>query len=108
MTETESEFFRETRKLEIRLNEYLKEEDVFVNKLRDSIGQLKALNTAIEQLHAPISGEKAEEILKLKAEAITALSEALKIQGKAEHEKSHLLESYGALLVELQKTGTEQ
>jgi hypothetical protein len=37
MKETESEFFRETRKLEIRLEDYLKEEDAFVKKLRQSI-----------------------------------------------------------------------
>ena len=95
------DFFRETRKLEVRLEEYLKEEKSFVGSLLKCIAQLKALHTSIEQLHVPISAETAEEISKLKMEAIGSLSEALKLEGKAEHEKSHLLESYGALIIML-------
>ncbi|MGD6805370.1 MAG: hypothetical protein ACQCN4_00200 [Candidatus Bathyarchaeia archaeon] len=96
------DFQREVRKLEIRLNDYLEEEEIFVKNLRCCISQLNALHAFIVQLHAPLSAENIKEISNRKAEAVHSLSEALKIEGKAEHEKSHLLESYGALIVLLQ------
>jgi hypothetical protein len=100
-TETE-EYYTEVRKLEVRLDEYLEEEEIFIQKLRNSIMQLKALHTTIDQ-PLPKNAEVTQEISKLKADALSSLSEAMKLEGKAEHEKSHLLESYGALIVALQK-----
>jgi hypothetical protein len=97
------EFFREIRKLEVRLGEYLEEEQVFVKKTQECIVRFKALYSAIEQAHVPLSLDEEEEVSKLTADAIEALSGAMKIQGKAEHEKSHLLESYGALIEGLQR-----
>jgi hypothetical protein len=97
------EFFREIRKLEVRLGEYLEDEQVFVKKTQECIAQFKALHSAIEQTHVPVSLDEEEEVSKLTADAIEALSGAMKFQGKAEHEKSHLLESYGALIEGLQR-----
>ncbi len=97
------DFLREVRKLEVRLEEYLKEEKNFVDNLQQCISQLKALHTSIEQLHAPVNAETAEKTSIYKAAAISSLSETLKIEGKAEHEKSHLLDSYGTLIAMLQK-----
>ncbi len=97
------EYYREVRKLEVRLEDYLKEEELFVQKIRNCIEKLKAIHSSIEPLTAPINSETAEKISKLKTEAMTALSEVMKLEGHAEHEKSHLLESYGALIVELNK-----
>jgi hypothetical protein len=91
------DFYTEVRKLEVRLKEYTEEEQTFVEHLQEAIAQLKELHEAAEK--AP----HAEETQKLKAQAIAALSEALQIQSKAEHEKSHLLESYGALMLALQE-----
>ncbi|XHH09073.1 MAG: hypothetical protein ACFCUE_00190 [Candidatus Bathyarchaeia archaeon] len=96
-------YYREVRKLEIRLEDYLKEEELCVQKIRDCIQQLKAIHALIEPLTAPINLEIAEKISNLKTEALKTLSEAMKLQGHAEHEKSHLLESYGAMLLELNK-----
>jgi hypothetical protein len=42
-------------------------------------------------------------LMKLKLEAIKAYSEVLKKESKAEHEGSHLLESYGALILALEE-----
>jgi hypothetical protein len=99
------DYYREVRKLEIRLEDYLKEEEIFVQKIRDCITQLKDLHILIEPLSAPINQETAEKISKLKTDALNTLSEAMKLEGHAEHEKSHLLESYAALIVELNKIG---
>ena len=41
--------------------------------------------------------------MKLRLESIKALSEALQKGSKAEHERSHLLESYGALVLAMEK-----
>ncbi len=99
------QYYREVRKLEVRLEDYLKEQDVFVQKIRSCITQLKELHIIIEPLSAPVNPETAEKISKLKTQAIETLSEAMKLEGHAEHEKSHLLESYGALITELTKLG---
>jgi hypothetical protein len=93
------EYFREVRKLEVRLEDYLKEEENFKQKINNCIAQLKALHAAAEK------GENKERIVQLKNEALAALSEAMKFQGEAEHEKAHLMESYGAIIVELNKIG---
>jgi len=99
------QYYREVRKLEIRLEDYLKEEEIFVQKIRTCITQLKEIHTIIEPLTAPLNAEMAEKITKLKTQAIYTLSDAMKLEGHAEHEKSHLLESYGALIVELTNLG---
>ena len=99
------EYFREIRKLEVRLEDYLKEEENFKQKINNCITKLKAIHIAIETSSTPLNDETKEKILKLKTAAFTALSEAMKLQGEAEHEKAHLMESYGALIVELNKIG---
>ncbi len=100
---TSEEFYREVRKLEVRLNDYLKDEKTFVKALRNCIGQFKSLHTSIEEFTTNPSTLKISEILQLKLAGEKAFSEAVIDEGKAEHERSHLLESYGALFLALQK-----
>jgi hypothetical protein len=100
-TESE-ELLREVKKLEIRLDEYLEDEEAFVQHLRNCISQLKLLCASLEKTGTTSNAEKIEA-LQLKTRAITTLSEALQKGGRAEHERSHLLESYGALILALQK-----
>jgi len=99
------EYFREIRKLEVRLEDYLKEEEIFKQKINNCITKLKAIHIAIETSSTPTTAETKEKILKLKNEAYAALSEAMNLQGEAEHEKAHLMASYGAIIVELNKIG---
>jgi uncharacterized protein (DUF1697 family) len=100
------EYFREVRKLEARLEDYLKEEETFVKQIRTCITQLKDLHTYVEQSPVPVTPEAAEKISQLKKDAVAALGETMHLEGEAEHEKSHLLESYGALIVQLSKIRT--
>jgi ATP-dependent helicase/DNAse subunit B len=95
---TSADFYREVRKLEVRLNDYLADEETFVKSLRDCIAHFKALHASIEKLNVSQNTEEKSEALKLKKLSKTAFSEALINQGKADHERSHLLESYGALI----------
>ena len=90
------------RKIEIRLDDYLKDEDAFVNSLRDCIGKFKSLYAALEKLGISPQATEVNEVLELKRRAEEAFSIALIGQGRAEHERSHLLESYGAIVLALQ------
>jgi hypothetical protein len=103
LSEVSEEFYREVRKLEVRLEDYLKDEDVFVKNLRACILQFNELHTSIEKLQKSSDAKKIGEVLKLKTKSVEAFSETISNEGKAEHERSHLLESYGALILALQK-----
>lgn len=96
------ELFREIRKLEVRLGDFLKENREFVNGLRACINKFKELNKSLEGLKTEPGPKKVEELMNLRLEAIKALSEALRRGSEAEHEKSHLMESYGALVLSLE------
>jgi hypothetical protein len=96
------ELLREVQKLEVRLDEYLKDEEEFVRHLRNCILQFKLLCTSTEKMSVITIAEKTETT-ELKTKAILTLSEAMQKAGKAEHERSHLLESYGALILALER-----
>ena len=97
------ELLREIRKLEARLEGFLKDEEAFVKELRSCLEKFKELNSTIEKLETKPDPKKIEELAKLRLEATKTLNEALKRESKAEHEKSHLLESYGALVLALEE-----
>lgn len=92
------EFLREIRKLEARLNAFLKEEEALIEKLKKFIEKLKDASDRIGKLK-----NKPEELAALRLEIAQALNEVLKNEGEAQHERSHLLESYGALILALEK-----
>lgn len=95
--------FREIRKLEVRLEDFLKENGEFVKELRICLEKLKELNRNLEKIRVSPSPEKIKMLMELRLEATRALNEALKKGSRAEHEKSHLLESYGALFLALEE-----
>ena len=97
------ELFREIRKLEVRLEDFLNENREFVNELRACINKFKELNKSLEELKTEAGPKKVEELMNLRMEAIRALSETLKKGSEAEHEKSHLMESYGSLVLALEE-----
>ena len=92
---------REIRKLKVRLEDYLKEEEEFVKQLRKCLSNFTELNNTLER--SKMSNEDKGKLTRLRIEAVKALSEALKREGVAEHERSHLLESYGALILALEE-----
>jgi len=97
------ELLREIRKLEARLEYFLKDEEGFVKELRSCLEKLKELHSTIGELETKLDSKKIEEIMKLRLEVTKTLSETLKKESKAEHEKSHLLESYGTLVLPLEE-----
>lgn len=93
---------REIRKLEVRLEDFLRDEDKFVKGLRLCLEKCRELHNELEK-SKPDFGQ-IKELMKLKLEATTAFNEALKSGSVAEHEKSHLLESYGALILAIEES----
>jgi len=87
---------REIRKLEVRLEDYLKEEESFVKELRNLLNRFRELNDKIVD-------KEVKEAINLRLEVIKVFSETLRKESEAEHEKSHLLESYGSLLLALEE-----
>lgn len=96
------ELSREIRKLEVRLEGFLKEQEEFVKELRKCLDKFTELDKSLKRLKTEAGPKEVEELVNLRREAIKALSEALKKGSEAEHEKSHLLESYGALVLALE------
>ncbi len=94
---------REIRKLEARLERFVTEEDGFVKELQHCIDKFRALNQHLEKVKTDPHPKMVEELSALRLGAIEALTEALKKSSDTEHEKSHLLESYGALILALEE-----
>jgi glutaminase len=94
-----SEFSREIRKLEVRLEDYMKAEQEFVENVKECIRVFGELMKNLEKRSKTSSSKEIEKLSLLKKEAVKSLSQVLKSEGNIEHEKSHLLESYGALIL---------
>ena len=94
---------REAKKLEARLNEFLEQEKVGIEALKECIKKFLKLSEIIKKVESKPTSKEFEEFLKLRLEAIQSFSNALEKMSKAEHEKSHLLESYGALISALEE-----
>ena len=103
LNDASEKFYYEVRKLEVRLNDYLKEEEAFVTEIKNSIDQFRSLYTFTSKLTEKNEPKEIADALTLKTKGEEAFSKALKQQGEAGHEGSHLLESYGALILALQK-----
>ena len=91
----------EIRKLEIRLQEFIETEQKAIQSLKNWIDKLKELYNFTNKMQE--NPKLLGEILKLRLESIKAFHDALKEMSRAEHEKSHLLESYGAILLRLEE-----
>ena len=96
-------FLREILKLEARLEGFLESEEAFVKELKNCIEKMKELNGYIERLKRKSEPKKFEKLTRLRLETIKTLNGALKKESDAEEEKSHLLESYGALILALEE-----
>lgn len=94
---------REAKKLEIRLSKFLEQEKDGIEALEECIKKFLKLSKVIEKMESKLTSKEFEEFLKLRLEAIQSFSSALEKMSKAEHEKSHLLESYGALISTLEE-----
>jgi hypothetical protein len=93
----------EIRKFEVRLREYVEAEEKAAESLKTLIEKLKQLNSFMETLPTEKNSEMLDRIMELRLQAIKAFREALSCISKAEHEKSHLSESYGSIISALEE-----
>jgi type VI protein secretion system component VasF len=93
----------EIRKFEVRLREYVEAEEKAAESLKTLIEKLKQLNSFMETLPTEKNSEMLDRIMELRLQAIKAFREALSSISKAEHEKSHLSESYGSIISALEE-----
>jgi hypothetical protein len=96
------ELSREIQKLEIRFQDFIKNEEKFMTGLWTCLEKFKELNNNLEKFSSSDSN-KVEELKEFRLEATRAFNDALKRESRAEHEKSHLLESYGALILAMEE-----
>jgi|YelNatPaOPRAMG01_1025707.scaffolds.fasta_scaffold58481_2 chromosome segregation ATPase len=89
---------REIRKLEARLNDFLKEEEAFIAKLKKLVGKLLEAHDQFEKLR-----DKPEKLAALKLEILKGLKEILESESEVQHKRSHMLESYGVLMLALEE-----
>ena len=93
------EALREIEKLRIRLSGLKRAED----EARVSLGVcLDKWQKLIERLSKDDTPSQ-EDVLRLRLEAHEALEEALEKESKLEHERSHLAESLGRLLLDVER-----
>jgi uncharacterized protein HemX len=93
----------EIRKFEVRLREYVEAEEKAAESLKTLIEKLKELNSFMETLPTEKNSEMLDRIMELRLQAIKAFREALSCISKAEHERSHLSESYGSIISALEE-----
>ena len=99
-----AELLREIRKLEVRINDFLESEKTCIESMRRYVDRLKEFNQAVDEAEANPTPERSGKALRLKAEAAQALGEILQKMGELDHERSHLLESLGALARALEES----
>jgi chromosome segregation ATPase len=92
------ELSREIQKLEIRLKDVMDEGKLYLKAVENCVAKFKSIKEFIKTHR-----EDVEALTKLRLEACEALTEVMKAQSKVEHEKSHLLESYGALVFTMER-----
>jgi len=99
---SEESSLREIRKLRVRVDDFLREERSFVENLNVCLDRLEELSKRMRDADARSSGWR-EDLLRLRMEAYEALNDALNRQSRVEHERSHLPESLGSLLLTTEK-----
>jgi hypothetical protein len=93
-----NELSKEIEKLEVRLKDYLSENREFIKELKECINELNKFNNYLQE-----SEIKNERIKETKLEITDAFNEVFQKKSKSEHEKSHLLESFGSIILLLER-----
>lgn len=94
------EAFREIEKLRIRLSGLKRVEDEAWVSLGVCLDKWQKLVERLSRDDTPSQ----EDVLRLRLEAYEALEEALEKESKLEHERSHVAESLGLLLLYVERT----
>ena len=99
--EMSEQLIREARKLEVRLEDFVNENDELVREARGCLENLKELAGIMEETETVCDPAKKEELRQRRLAAVKALATVIKREGKTQHERSHLIESYADLVLVL-------
>ena len=94
------ESLKEVAKLRIRIENLARAEEALTTKLEACLTKWEKLCLVLVE---PSKASR-EEVLKSRSDAYEALREALESQSKVEHERSHLPESLGSLLLDVENS----
>jgi len=89
------------------MDNFLRKEEAFTKELERCINRFKELNKNLEDARKETGRESVVKLKTQRLEVIKSFAEMLKKESEAEHEKSHLLESYGNLILTLDERFTE-
>lgn len=89
---------RELQKLQVRVKDVMEEEELYLKAIEKCVDEFRDTEESVEAF-----GDESEALAKLRMNAYEALNETLRAQAKVEHEKSHVLESYGALILSVEQ-----
>ncbi len=98
-----SDFEVEVRKFEARLERFLSRDKDLAESLNSFVRELKDICNELNKIRSE-AGHKGQKIVELRLRVLKALNDAFLKESEVEHERSHLLESYGSLLLALEDT----
>jgi len=93
------ESLKDIAKLRVRVRDLARAEETLMAKLEACLVKWEKLCL---ELGKSASDVKREDVLRLRAEAYEALRDALESQSRTEHERSHIPESLGSLLLDVE------
>jgi len=96
------DFEVEVKKFEARIGRLLDKEEEFAQALKNCVDVLKGVCDELNKMRAE-AGWSEEKAVGLRLKALRAFDDVFLKQSEVEHEKSHLHESYGKLLLELEE-----
>ncbi len=94
------ESLKEVAKLRIRIENLAKAEEALMTKLEACLTKWERLCLVLVE---PSKASR-EEVLGSRSDAYEALRDALESQSKVEHERSHLPESLGSMLLDVENS----
>lgn len=97
------DFTREIKKLKVRLSEVAEKTSAFLESVKKCVSIFEELNDYLKR--APKKRDLTQ-MINLHRSACEAYQEALENHSNLDHEKSHLLDSYGALIATLERAFT--
>jgi hypothetical protein len=94
------EALKEVAKLQIRIGNLAKADEAMLAKLEICVSKWEKLCLELEEP----SKAKREVVFRSRSDAYEALREALESLSKVEHERSHIPESLGSLLLDVENS----
>lgn len=97
------DFEVEVKKFEARFERFMDKEKDFTQALEKCVRELKEICSELNKMRAEAS-QSEQKIVELRLRVLKAFNNIFLKESEVEHEKSHLLESYGLLLLALEES----